>query len=50
MAELIEGNQRLGEVVFLTDSIEKRSCWIRFVMAEQLDVKKQFFVDVCCGV
>jgi hypothetical protein len=47
---LIDEKHRLGEIVFLTESMEERSRRVRPVVAEQVDVKKEFCVDIYCSV
>jgi hypothetical protein len=43
---MIDEKHRLGEIVFLTESMEERSCWTRPAAAEQFDIEKQLCVDV----
>jgi hypothetical protein len=45
---LIDEKLSLGEIVFLVDSMQKRSCWIGAVSAEQLGVENQLCIEFYC--
>ncbi len=50
IAKLIDEKHRFGEIVFLADPMQERSCRIGAVTAEQMGVKNQLCVEVYCSV
>jgi co-chaperonin GroES (HSP10) len=50
IAEAIDEKHGLREVVFLGESMQKRSSWISAVRSEQIDTQNQLGVEVYCSI
>jgi|AntDeeMinimDraft_4_1070355.scaffolds.fasta_scaffold07906_2 hypothetical protein len=50
IAELTNEKLSLGEIVFLAESSEERSCRIGAMRPKQRDVKNQLCLDIYCSI
>lgn len=50
IAVAIDEKRCVREIMFLGESMQKRSCWVGTTPAKQRDIEQQFCLDVYCSV